>query len=160
MSGELATAVKVRANMGPADAAAADQLVADLGGVKRQIEERAAALGYAGRCRRAIPVCRGECCRWHFPRTIDRVDLFIAVAGLSSDEMTAVVAQVRSAADRPYQCPLLRADGCIFAFEKRPVVCTSAYPCVAGSDYWRYKETFRREIDTIRAALGRLMERC
>jgi len=159
MSEELAKALQVCQNIGPADAAEAEQLIADLGTIKRHVEDRAALLGYSERCREAISACRGECCRWHFPRTINRIDFFIAVFGMTDTEKEAVVKQVQPMAGQAYGCPLLRVDGCIFSFVNRPVVCTSAFPCLAGADYWKYKESFRKDIDAIRAALGSLIDK-
>ncbi len=159
MTGELEMALRAREKMEPAAVDTAAQLIFDLGAIKRQIEDRAESCGYSKRCREAIAVCRGECCRWHFPKTINRVDFFIAVFHLAADATSALVEQVRPTDDRPYQCPLLRKDGCIFAFESRPVVCTSAFPCLAGTDYWRYKERFRKDIDAIRAALSCLIDK-
>lgn len=158
MTGELKVAIRARRKMEPAVVTEAARLVADLGAVKRQIENQAALLGYSKRCRAAIAVCKGECCRWHFPKTINRVDFFIAVFRLAPDLRSALVEQVRPTDDRGYQCPLLRKDGCIFSFENRPVVCTSAFPCLAGTVYWQYKESFRKEIDAIRTALGNLID--
>jgi len=158
MSRELAAALRVCENMGPADAAEAEQLIAELGAIKRHVEDRAASLGYSARCRQAIAVCRGECCRWHFPKTINRIDFFIAVFGMTDTAKEAVVNQVQPVEDRAYRCPLLCKDGCIFSFADRPVVCTNAFPCMAGADYWQYKERFREEIDAIRAALGSLID--
>lgn len=158
MSGELATALRVCENMGPADAAGAEQLIVELGAIKRHVEDRAALLGYSERCRQAIAVCRGECCHWHFPKTIDRIDFFIAVFEMTDSEKEAVVKQVQPVGDRAYRCPLLCQDGCVFSFANRPVVCTSAFPCMAGSGYWHYKERFRKDIDAIRAALGSLID--
>ncbi len=158
MSGELAKALQICQNMGPADAAKAELLIADLGAIKRHIEDRAALLGYSERCRQAIAVCRGECCRWHFPRTINRVDFLIAVFQQSADANAALIDQVQPGGDRAYQCPLLLKDGCIFTFATRPVVCTTAFPCFAGADYWQFKESYRKDIDAIREALGQLVD--
>ncbi len=159
MSGELATALRVCENMGPGDAAEAEQLIAALGAIKRQVEDRAALLGYSERCRQAIAVCRGECCRWHFPKTINRIDFLIAVFGMTDTEKEAVVKQVQPVESPAYRCPLLCDDGCIFSFANRPVVCTNAFPCMAGADFWQYKERFREDIDAIRSALGSLTDK-
>ena len=78
---------------------------------------------------------------------------------MTTSAKQAVVKQVLPGNNQTYRCPLLRKDGCIFSFANRPVVCTSAFPCMAGSVYWQYKETFRKEIDTLRDALDRLIER-
>ena len=156
MSRELAMALQAREHLGPGGFAAVAQLVADLRKIKRRIEDRAQALGYSARCRQAIPTCAGECCRRHFPRTINRVDFLIALFGSSAAERKALVKKLQ-AVDLSHQCPLLRADGCILSFANRPMVCTNAFPCFAGEDYWRYKETFRDNIEDTRAALNRLI---
>ncbi|MCP3952289.1 MAG: hypothetical protein GY697_08750 [Desulfobacterales bacterium] len=157
MTRDLEMALRVCENMPAAAVDAVVQLISDLGAIKRQIEDRAESRGYSERCREAIAVCGGECCRWHFPKTIDRVDFLIAVFNLSADEKAVLVKQVQSAEDSVDGCPLLRKDGCVFTLETRPVVCTSAFPCLAGTAYWQYKETFREDIDAIRAALDSLI---
>ena len=158
MSRELGAALQACAQMGPTAAAEAAQLVAKLGQIRRRIEDRAAALGYSERCRQSIPVCAGECCVWHFPRNIDRVDFLVAITGLSAAERAALVKQVQATDDSSCRCPLLREDGCILTFDNRPVVCTNAFPCIAGSEYWQYKETFQEDIEDIRAELNRLID--
>ena len=149
--------MQAREQMGPAATAEVEQLVAKLGEIKRRIENRAASLGYSEHCRQSIPVCAGECCVWHFPRDIDRVDFLVALTGLAAAERAALVEQVQLAADLSHKCPLLREDGCILTFDNRPVVCTNAFPCMAGSEYWQYKETFREDTEDIRAELNRLI---
>ena len=159
MTRELDMALLALEKMEPSAVDAAAQLISDLGSIKQQIEGRAESHGYSKRCREAIAVCRGECCRWHFPKTINRIDFLIAVFGMTDTEKEAVVKQVQPVGGQAYRCPLLREDGCNFSFANRPVVCTSAFPCMAGSDYWQYKEGFREDIDAIRAALDRLIDK-
>ena len=160
MSRDLAAALRACGEMDSRAATEARGLISDLRAIKQKIEVRAATLGYSERCRESIATCRGECCRWHFPKSLSVVDFLVAVFTLAPDERKALVKQVEAASNRSYQCPLLRKDGCIFVFENRPVVCTSAFPCLAESAYWHYKETFREEIDKLRAALGRLIDGC
>ena len=158
MSADLAAAWRAREQMGSAAAARAAGLIVELGSIKQAIENQARALGYTQRCRRAIEVCRGECCLWHFPKTISVVDFFIAVFDFAEEETAALAAQIRAGAGgQAYQCPLLRKDGCIFDFQNRPLVCTSAFPCMAGQQFWQYKERFRADIATLRTDLGRLI---
>ena len=157
MSVDLETALRACERMSPVFARKAAQLISDLRAIKRQIEGRAEALGYSKRCRQAIEVCGGECCVWHFPQTLTAVDFFIAVFDLTADERQVLVEQIENPAKERYQCPLLRKGGCIFAFQSRPIVCTSAFPCLAGEEYWVYKERFRKDIDGIYTDIRRLL---
>ena len=158
MSADLAAALRARERMGPAAVEQAAGLIAALASIKETIENQARALGYTQRCRQAIEVCGGECCIWHFPKTITAADFFIAVFDLAENETAVLVDQVRETPGEPaYQCPLLRKDGCIFDFQHRPLVCTAAFPCMAGQQFWYTKERLRTEIETLRAALGRLI---
>lgn len=159
MAGQLKTALRALAEMDSQAIAEAGDLVAALMSIKKMIEERAWALGYSETCRQAIAVCAGECCRWHFPRRLSRVDFFAAVFALQDTARNALTEQVQASGDRVYQCPLLQRDGCIFSFENRPAVCTAAYPCLAGSDYWDYKERFRKERTRLRDALEKLIDK-
>ena len=159
MAGELETALRALANMDPHAASEAEALIAGIMAIKDKIEARAQVLGYADTCRQAIAVCAGECCRWHFPKRLSRVDFFAAVFGLPAPARVALAEQLQAAGDGIYQCPLLQRNGCIFSFENRPAVCTAAYPCLAGSDYWDYKESFREELTRLRKALGQLIDR-
>ncbi len=143
--------------MSPVADGKAVELISELRAIKKQIEIRAATLGYAERCRQAIPVCGGECCRWHFPKALTAVDFFVAVFDMTALERQMLTEQIANPDNEQYQCPLLRKDGCIFAFRSRPIVCTSAFPCLAGTEYWQYKERFRKGIKILYAALGRLV---
>ena len=158
MSTDLESALRACEQMSPAFALKAAELISDLRAIKQQIEGRAGALGYSARCQQAIEVCGGECCIWHFPQTLTAVDFFIAAFDLAAEERQVLAKQIKSPVNERYQCPLLRKDGCIFAFQSRPIVCTSAFPCLAGGEYWQYKEKFRKDIETIYAALGRLVD--
>jgi hypothetical protein len=160
MTRELETALRAYKNMGPQSLQASTELIAELSAIKVSIEDRARLLGYAEQCRRSIDVCRGECCRWHFPRTLDRIDFFAALCNLTDLERKVLVRQVGTAPGRRYQCPLLQKNGCIFTFDNRPAVCTAAFPCLAGEAYWHYKERFRKDLAAVRAALEALIDRC
>jgi len=159
MAAELETALRALAAMNPQAAREAGNLITGIAAIKSKIEDRARALGYAEKCRRSIAVCAGECCRWHFPKHLSRVDFFAAVFTLPAADRAALTSQVRRTGDRVYQCPLLLSDGCIFSFENRPTVCTAAYPCLAGSGYWEYKERFRNELTRLRKALRKLVDK-
>ena len=159
MAAELKTALRALAAMNPQAAREAGNLITGIAAIKSKIEARARALGYAEKCRRSIAVCAGDCCRWHFPKHLSRVDFFAAVFNLQAVDRAALTTQLRGAGDRTYQCPLLLSDGCIFSFENRPAVCTAAYPCLAGSGYWEYKERFRKELTRLRKALEKLIDR-
>lgn len=159
MAAELETALRALANMDPHAASEAGTLINKVMVIKNEIEARAQVLGYVNKCRQAIAVCAGECCRWHFPKRLSRVDFFAAVFRLSEPDRAALAAKLQAAGDGIYQCPLLQPDGCIFSFENRPAVCTAAYPCLAGSDYWEYKERFREELTRLRKILGQLIDK-
>jgi len=159
MAVELETALRALAKMDKQAASEAGDLIHRMAVIKNKIEARARALGYAEKCRQAIAVCTGECCRWHFPKRLSRVDFFAAAYNLPVPARAALTEQVQKADERIYQCPLLRHDGCFFSFENRPAVCTVAYPCLAGSNYWEYKERFREELNRLRKTLGRLIDR-
>jgi len=158
MAAELKVALRARAKMDSQALAETEDLIAALKSIKRKIEERAQALGYSEVCRQSIAVCAGECCRWHFPKRLSRVDFFAAVFKLQAVARTALAVQVHASGDGVYQCPLLQNDGCTFSFEERPAVCTAAYPCLAGSDYWEYKERFSSARASLRKALGKLID--
>lgn len=158
MAAELEIALRALAKMDPQAMATAGKLIAALRSIKTKIEERARAFGYSETCRQAIAVCAGECCRWHFPKRLSRVDFFAAVFNLPEIARVTLIEQVRASGDGVYQCPLLQRNGCIFSFEHRPAVCTAAYPCLAGSDYWAYKESFRKELTKLRKDLGALID--
>jgi hypothetical protein len=157
MSTDLETALRAYEQMRPAVVLKAAELISGLKAIKQQIEGRAGALGYSARCQQAIEVCRGECCIWHFPKTLTAVDFFIAAFDLAAAERKVLVEQVRHPVKSSYQCPLLRKDGCIFAFQSRPIACTSAFPCMVGGEYWAYKESFRKDIDDIYAVIRHII---
>jgi len=157
MSTDLETALRACKRMRPVSVRKAARLISDLGIIKKQIEGQAEVLGYSERCRQAIEVCGGECCVWHFPQTLTAVDFFIAVFDMTADERQVIVRLIQNSGNKRYQCPLLRKEGCTFAFQSRPMVCTSAFPCLAGGEYWVYKERFRKDIDSIYTDIRRLL---
>ena len=154
---DLGTALRACEKLRPAATQKAGALISDLKSIKQQVESRATTLGYSERCRQAIPVCGGECCVWHFPKTLTPVDFFIAVFDLAADERRVLVKQIENSDNEHYRCPLLQKDGCAFSFENRPIVCTNAFPCLAGTQYWQYKEQFRKDIEAIYTVLGGLL---
>jgi hypothetical protein len=144
---ELAVVQTFQRDMAPADRNKVQGTARALTRIRMAIHAEAMALGYSQRCQAAIPHCRGECCRWHFPKNLDRLDLLLMVTDLSTEGFDALEQQLRRAADN-YQCPLLQTDGCLLALKTRPLVCASAYPCFAADRYHRFLKDQQRAIET------------
>lgn len=47
--------------------------------LKYQMEILADQKGYSLNCKESIPICKGECCKWHYPRNLTHVDFLIAL---------------------------------------------------------------------------------
>ena len=134
------------------------QRVEEVQSIKYEIGDRAEKLGYDKACRDAIPVCRGECCRWHFPQNIRTVDFFLALLRLSRKGRSSLVRKLQDTENESYQCPLLCEDGCFFSFNERPIVCTNAYPCFAERKYWELIETKRKRIENLYFSMEKLLQ--
>ncbi|MBW1849422.1 MAG: hypothetical protein JRJ27_20375 [Deltaproteobacteria bacterium] len=116
------------------------KLAADLYAIKKETEQTAIALGYSHACRTSIEICRGECCRWHFPKTFNEGDFLAIIGSLTEAERDDLSHRILGSDSQSGQCILLMPDGCFLSFRSRPMVCTNAYPCFASRAYWEIKE--------------------
>jgi hypothetical protein len=155
---EFISALRVWEQLTPNDAARAPRVVVDLRRIRSHIHRFAQHLGYTRACEEALPSCTGECCKQHFPRDITLVDLFVAVCGRAREEAEALSPRIGGAGGRAPGCPLLGEHGCLFAFEDRPIVCASAYPCFATRQYWEFLQTEKPRIDALYGKLQSLLE--
>ena len=123
--------------------------------LKYQMETIAAQKGYSQSCKRSISTCKGECCKWHFPRDLTHVDFFIAIFYMSDEEQTELAQLISS--NKRNQCPVLLKTGCFLSFEQRPILCTNAYPCFNDRLYWIEKEKkniqFKKAINALEVIL-------
>ena len=117
---------------------AAELLVKEIISLKYQMETIAALKGYAQACKTSIPICRGECCKWYFPRNLTPVDFFIAIFYMLEEQQAELAKLICN--NNKNQCPVLLKTGCFLSFEQRPVLCTNAYPCFNDRSYWIEKE--------------------
>ncbi len=126
-------------------------LVKEIIALKYQMETVAAQKGYSQACKASIPTCRGECCKWHFPRNLTHVDFFIAILFMPGEQQAALAKLICN--NKKKQCPILLKNGCFLSFEQRPVLCTNAYPCFNDRSYWIEKEKkniqFKKAIDAL-----------
>lgn len=106
--------------------------------LKYQMETIAGQKGYSQACKTSIPICKGECCKWHYPRRLTPMDFFIALFHMTQKQQTEL-SNIILRTDNNY-CPILLKDGCFLSFEQRPVLCTNAYPCFNDRSYWDEKE--------------------
>ena len=114
--------------------------------IRHQIYEKAVGFGYVKKCTDSIPVCKGECCKWHFPKNLGYLDLLIIVCSISTEEQKALKDQI-AFNNGKYQCPILRENGCSLSFDSRPLACSNAYPCFAGESFHNFLSKQRKEID-------------
>jgi len=129
----------------------AELQVKEIIALKYQMETIAALKGYSQACKASIPTCRGECCKWHFPKNLTQIDFFIAILFMPEEQRTALAKLICS--NKKNQCPVLLKTGCFLSFEQRPVLCTNAYPCFNDRSYWIEKEKkniqFKKAIDAL-----------
>ena len=151
MLGQLMRALNAHQNLDDRQTEQARIKIGKWQNIIARIKARARELGYSQACRNNIPTCKGQCCKWHFPKIIYDVHFFISVNGLSMAESKRLVDVLSDTSHMAYQCPMLMANGCLLSFENRPVLCSSAYPCFAGNVYQDFLE---QEKDK----LGRLYE--
>jgi len=146
LCGVLNKAIRIYHQLNENDMAFALTAVNKINEIRYQIYEKAMELGYVKKCINSISVCKGECCKWHFPKNLSFPDLFTTVCGSSSKELTALEDQIIFD-NGNYQCPVLRENGCLLSFDNRPLVCSNAYPCFSGELYHNYLQGKRKEID-------------
>lgn len=120
--------------------------VNEINRIRHRIYEKAARFGYVTKCRDTISFCKGECCKWHFPKKLSYTDLFIIVCSLSAEEQSALKDQIVFD-NGNYQCPILRENGCSLSFDSRPLVCSNAYPCFAGGSFYDFLSKQRKGMD-------------
>ena len=129
----------------------AELQVKEIIALKYQMETIAAQKGYSHACKTSIPTCRGECCKWHFPKNLTQVDFFIAILFMPEEQQAALAKLICS--NKKNQCPVLLKTGCFLSFKQRPVLCTNAYPCFNDRSYWIEKEKkniqFKKAIDAL-----------
>ncbi len=106
--------------------------------LKYQMEAIATQIGYSQACKASIPICKGDCCKWHFPKHLNHIDFFIAIFHMSEYQQEKFAQLIFN--NEKNQCPVLLKTGCFLSFEQRPVLCTNAYPCFADRSYWIEKE--------------------
>lgn len=124
--------------MTPATRNIVESAIAEILNIKNRMEKLAIQMGYSQACKQGIPVCRGECCIYHYPKDLTSVDFFIAIYTMSDNRQQVLLNLVLQY--KGHGCPMLLETGCFFSFEQRPVICTNAYPCFAGRVYWEKKE--------------------
>ena len=123
--------------------------------LKYQMETIAAQKGYSQACKESISICRGECCKWHFPSNLNKIDFFIAILFMPEEQQATLAKLICS--NKSNQCPILLKTGCFLSFEQRPIICTNAYPCFNNRSYWIEKEEknilFKKAIDALDATV-------
>jgi len=117
--------------------------VFELRSIKHFIEKRADTLGHSRACKDSLVVCRGDCCRWHFPGSLTPADFFVALFSLTMEKKAGLQIHLSDFSNSTYQCPLLLEHGCFFSFSARPIACTNAYPCVSGEPFRAFRERQR-----------------
>jgi hypothetical protein len=154
----LTAAISIYNQLNENDMAFAMKAVTKINRIRHQVYEKAMELGYVKKCITSISVCKGGCCKWHFPKKLSFPDLFITVCGSSSKELTALKDQINFDNGK-YQCPVLRENGCLLSFDSRPLVCSNAYPCFSGELYRSYLEKKRKIIDAQYISLNEIFQK-
>ena len=126
--------------------------------LKYQMETIADQKGYSQACKASIPKCRGECCKWHFPKNLNRLDLFITLCSITVAEQNALADQL-ALNNGKYQCPVLRKNGCLLSFDNRPLSCSNAYPCFAGASYHEFLKKQRKKINIRHVLLKEILQK-
>lgn len=144
---EFSAAIRMNEALQDDDRRRAMAAVAEIQRLRELVRQEADRLGYAAACVAAIPDCKGECCKWHFPKNLDRFDFLISVVTLPPDQVTAALDRLADAASTDTQaCPFLMPDGCLLPFQSRPILCANAYPCFMSDGFHAFLELRRREI--------------
>ncbi len=116
----------------------ADYQIKKIISLKHQMETIATQKGYSNACTSSIPICKGDCCKWHFPKNLNYLDFFISIFFMPTDQVEEFAKLIFN--NSKNQCPILLKSGCFLSFEQRPIACTNAYPCFADRSYWLEKE--------------------
>ncbi|MDY6954346.1 MAG: hypothetical protein SWE60_22805 [Thermodesulfobacteriota bacterium] len=124
---------------------AALKAVCDMKRIRHGLYEKAVELGYVTKCLEAMPGCRWQCCKWHFPKSLGEVDLFMMVCSLPSEERKALEEKL-ALETGTYECPFLAEKGCLLSFDSRPLACANAYPCFLGEPYYRFLQKQRKAL--------------
>jgi hypothetical protein len=154
----LTAAISIYNRLDENDMAFALKAVTKINRIRYQVYEKAMELGYVKKCINSISVCKGECCKWHFPKKPVFPDLFITVCGSSTKELTALKDQILFDNGK-YQCPVLRENGCLLSFDSRPLACSNAYPCFSGELYHNFLERKRKDIDVQYIVLNEIFQK-
>jgi len=151
----LQLAVKSSETMHEEDRKLAGQYVRRLIRIKHELEALAIQRGFSQACKDAITTCRGECCRYHFPRILIPAEFFAAIYQMSPERQAALSELVLKNVKN--RCPMLLKTGCFLSFEERPVTCTNAYPCFADRAYWVEKEKKREQMEAAFTSLSTMI---
>ncbi len=116
----------------------AQKMIHEIVSIKFKLNRIAEQKGYSKVCKQSIPVCKGECCKWQYPKNLTCIDFFISLFNLSEKQKTDLSNRLEKP-ETDY-CPMLLKNGCYFSFEHRPISCTNAYPCFNDRSYWNEKE--------------------
>ena len=131
----------------------ADEQIKQIISLKYQMETTANKKGYSQACKSSIPICKGDCCKWHFPQNLNHIDFFISIFYMSKDQRSTFTELLLN--NQKNRCPILLKTGCFLTFEQRPILCTNAYPCFSDRSYWVEKERkniqFRKAVDLLNA---------
>jgi hypothetical protein len=150
---QLEHAVKVIKSLDSKTELAVTPILEDLFLIKTDIEARAVELGYSRNCKANITICRGQCCKWHFPENLDAVDFFVALREMESPRRSELFILLQQKEEGSFQCPMLKEDGCFFNFRQRPMVCTAAYPCFLNTSYWTFQNEKAQTIHRLKKDL-------
>ena len=154
----LNAAISIYNQLNKNDMAFALKAINKINTIRYQVYGKAMELGYVNKCINSISVCKGECCKWHFPKKLGLPDLFITVCGSSSTELAVLEDQIIFDNGK-YQCPVLRGNGCLLSFDNRPLVCSNAYPCFSGELYHNYLKKKKKEIDAQYILLNEVLQK-
>jgi len=132
--------------------------VYNINSIRHQLHEKAVELGYVKKCTDSMAVCKWHCCKWHFPKNLNHVDLVMTACSISSEEQRALEDQL-AFDNGKYECPLLGEKGCSLSFDSRPLVCSNAYPCFLGDPYHGFLEKQRNGINIQLTLLKEILQK-
>ena len=155
---ELEAAMRIHDGLMGDDLKNALSAVDGISRIRERVDRFAKSSGYAAGCADYIPECKGVCCRWHYPDKLNRRDMFVAVC-TAGRETVERLRQHLAIAKGPHQCPVLKPDGCALPFESRPLVCSNAYPCLAGQKYHDFLQSMEEEIQVRFAELREVLDK-